>query len=266
MSTVRGTLDASWTAHQEVVAWERPGSRPPTLTRNEIHVWWADLDVPHARQQNLAVSLSGPERARAERLRFAHHRRRYAAGRGLLRELIGAYLDTDPAALRFRFGALGKPSLAQAGIDLCFNFSDSQRRGLFAFAWRRELGVDLECLDRQVNYERIAVRKFARTESRALLALPAIQRRDAFLACWTRKEGFGKAKGVGIRYPLDSVSLCADCAEPRLVIDDDGRNWRLEQIYPTAGHVGTVVYAGPAVRLRFFAVPDSGLGPRPGEE
>ena len=238
------------------MVWERPTSWPH-LAAGEIHVWWADLDVASPRREQLSGYLSAPERQRAGRLRRAHHHRRYVAGRGLLRELIGGYLDADPAGHRFKLGPLGKPSLSAPGAaELCFNFSDSVNRGLFAFAWERELGVDLECLDREVNHERISARKFTVGEHRALMALPAGSRRDAFLACWTRKEGYGKAKGVGIRYPLNSVSLCEDCVDPHLELagsPPDGA-WRLTQIYPTSRYVGSVVYPRAEVTLRFFEV------------
>ncbi len=240
------------------MVWQQPAPWP-RLAAGEIHVWWANLDLPRARRAQLFGYLSAPERERCERLRRAPHRRRYIAGRGLLRELISGYLGSDPAQHRFRLGVLGKPSLPSAGApELCFNFSDAVDRGLFAFAWQRELGVDLECLDREVHHERISARKFTGAEHQALMALPAAVRRDAFLACWTRKEGYGKARGVGIRYPLNSVSLCEDCANPRL--DTPGSHahgaWRLVQIYPTARYVGSVVYPPDAVTLRFFEVPD----------
>jgi len=249
-----------WVQSQEVVVWAKPADWP-RLTMTEIHVWWANLDVAPARRQRLFAYLSASERRRALRLRFAHLRDRYIAGRGLLRELIGRYLDADPAQHHFKLGSFGKPSLPTPGApELCFNFSDSTDRGLFAFAWERELGVDLECLDREVNHERISARKFTAREHRALMAMPVQVRRDAFLACWTRKEGFGKAKGVGIRYPLDSVSLCERCADPMFDIVEpapSGGAWRLVQIYPAPSYVGSLVYQEGDVTLRYFAVPDA---------
>jgi hypothetical protein len=78
---------------------------------------------------------------------------------------------------------------------------------------------------------------------------------DAFLACWTRKEGYGKAVGVGIRYPLDSVELCLDCAEPRFTIadpDEPDRFWQGEQVYPSREFVGTVVCEGRSRKLGYY--------------
>lgn len=244
-----------WLASQEVIDW-RSAAGDPRLGRQEMHVWWVRLDVSEARVDELSGYLSRGEHKRAGRLRSARHRRRYIVGRGLLRELISRYIDGNPATHCFQFGPLGKPSLpaGTGSLELCFNYTDSADRGLFAFAWARELGVDLECLDRDVLFERISARKFTSVEHRALMALSDNLRRAAFLACWTRKEGFGKAKGVGIRYPLNSVSLCEDCIDPHLEIADAGTRWNLKQIYPASNFVGSLVYHGTGLSMHYFAL------------
>jgi len=74
----------------------------PALTAGGIHLWRADLDSPLRPVAKLAETLAADERERAARFRFAEHRDRFIAGRGLLRELLAAYLDRSAAALRFR--------------------------------------------------------------------------------------------------------------------------------------------------------------------
>ncbi len=226
--------------------WTRPRQRP-VLEPRQVHVWSAPLDVPAAALARLRTFLTNAEIQRAERLRRPLHRARYVAARGYLRTLLGVYLHTDPAALRFRLGKFGKPFLAQerSADRLEFNSTDSQSMGLFGFIWGRELGVDLECLPRNTDYVRIARRKFAAIEAEHLAKIPATEQLTAFLACWTRKEAYGKALGVGIRYPLHEVVLCdaLQCAT-RPLIDSEQSTWVLKQIQPTPNSVAAIVVAG----------------------
>ncbi len=184
------------------------------------------------------------------------------AGRGIARELLGLYCGEHPAAIRFRFGRYGKPYLSDAvnGGGLYFNYTDSEGRALYAFADGCELGIDLEHLARAIRYRRIAARKFTESESAALLELPDSAGRRAFLGCWTRKEAYGKARGVGICYPLDSVDLCSDLVSPEMTIRDAGpsdaeRLWNLRQFNPDEQFVAAIVYAGASRQLRYFRYP-----------
>lgn len=230
--------------------------RCPDLGADEVHIWWADLDVAPSHRERFAASLNVHEHRRAARLRFEIHRRRYIGARGWLRQLLGEYLDVAPSDIAFDYGPLGKPALAAAdGLPrLQFNASDSQNIGVFAFSWERELGVDVECLPRDVSYAEIAERKFAAPEAAALRAFPPHERERAFLACWTRKEAYGKARGVGIRYPLDSVLLCERMTRSSLTLDDHapaaGVPWKLVQLQPHAGAVVALVVAGADWQLR----------------
>jgi 4'-phosphopantetheinyl transferase len=231
----------------------------PRLESGEIHLWWACLDVDEQRRRQLALTLSVRERERAARLRFDRHRNRYITGRGIVRKLLSHYLRRPPSTIRFEIGPYGKPSVLNPveGKQLCFNYADSKDMALYAFAHDCELGIDLESLARNIHYERIAMRKFTERESEALLELPDHKGRQAFLACWTRKEAYGKAKGFGICYPLDSVNLCTDCTTSSMTIADNSllngdEYWTLQQFYPNDHFVATIVYAGGARELRFF--------------
>ncbi len=228
----------------------------PALGPDEVHVWWAALDLPCGHLDRFAATLNEHERRRAARLRYPLHRNRYVAARGWLRLLLGEYLQRLPAAVEFEYGPLGKPALPRApgSPEICFNASDSQHVGMFAFALQRELGIDVECLPRSVDYDQIAARKFAPLEADALSVLPDTERQAAFLACWTRKEAYGKARGVGIRYPLDSVVLCDHMDEPSRLVHDappaHGVAWKLVQLQPNRRVIATVVVAGGGWRLR----------------
>ena len=145
--------------------------------------------------EKLEASLSPDERSRADRFHFPHDRYRFIAGRGILRALLGAYLDRDPKDLVFRYGPQGKPSLETNEDDhsVSFNLSHKQGLAVYAFARGRRLGIDLESISTAFPGEEIATRFFSPRELEELLALPPEARAEGFFLAWTRKEAYIKA-------------------------------------------------------------------------
>jgi phosphopantetheinyl transferase len=80
---------------------------------NEIHVWRAPLDRAVDVVSRLESALSPDEKARADRYHFVNDRNRFVVARGLLRELLGKYLQQNPASLSFSYGQHGKPSVSR---------------------------------------------------------------------------------------------------------------------------------------------------------
>ena len=230
----------------------------PELQDNEVHVWSADLDLDDWEIKSLRAVLSEREQARADRFKFDKHRRRYIASRGRMRELLGNYSGIRAENLAFQYGERGKPSLPEKinGVELKFNSTDSDEKALFAFAWEHELGIDLECIPREVEHDDLADRYFAPEEAEALKTFPEDKRQEAFLACWTRKEAFGKIEGIGIRYPLDSVCLCENLANPLYRVSSDqsiaGREWYLHQFQPGFDGVGTLAVSSEDVKINYY--------------
>src|SRR6185312_2802350 len=114
----------------------RPGTdRMTSLPLDEVHVWTASRDVPEDAVEAFRALLNDDERRRADRFAFPHDRRRFAVGRGLLRTILGRYLDRPPESLRFIANAHGKPRLDPAlDIDLPirFNLAHSGPRIVYA--------------------------------------------------------------------------------------------------------------------------------------
>lgn len=193
--------------------WQAPEGHP-VLESGAVHVWGAALDPEPGRLAALAATLTADESARAASCRLESQRRRFVAGRGQLRLLLGRYLGTDASEVRFVYGPHGKPALFQGGgaTALSFNVAHSGERALFAVGRERELGIDLERIREGVDHEAIAERFFAPGEAASLRRLPARRRTEAFFACWVRKEAYVKALGTGLsaprggfEAPIDSV-------------------------------------------------------------
>jgi 4'-phosphopantetheinyl transferase len=133
----------------------------------------------------------------------------------MLRRLLGAELQRDPAALDFQAGSHGKPRLAgaDAGSGLEFNLSHSGDHALLGCAWRHELGVDIEQWRDMRDEAALVQRYFSPAEQVAYAALPAARRSRGFFQCWTRKEAYVKAVGLGLGLPLDSFDVSLDDGE-----------------------------------------------------
>lgn len=239
----------------------------PALRSDEVHVWRASLAGPSPGPGTDSSLLSREEGDRAARFISADHRDRWAASRAILRRILAAYLGDDPAALRFRAGAQGKPALlrTEGHGDVRFNLSHSGGVALVAVALGREVGVDVERIREDAAGERLAERFFAPAEAAALRTIPARQRAPAFFACWTRKEAYLKARGVGLTFGLDRVIVPVLPEEPASLLAVEGEpgeasRWQLEDLRLAAGFAGAVAVEGRGSRILQLDWPPEGPG------
>lgn len=217
-----------------------------SLTARDLHLWVVRLDRSDETVAELERSLMSDEIRRADRFVFERDRRRFVVCRAALRTVLGGYLGCEPEALRFSYGEHGKPALSAArGAEIEFNVAHAADVGVFAFACGTPVGVDVEALDRTVDFEGLASRFFSAGETRQLLSLPAADRRAGFFNCWTRKEAYIKAIGDGLSCPLDSFGVSLTPGAPARLqwVDHDPREaecWQMTAFYPAAGFVGAV--------------------------
>jgi len=234
--------------------WEWPPD-PLTLEDDEVHVWRAQLDAPEAVIHQLRETLDPAEVARADRFHFEKDRRQFVVGRGLLRTLLGRYLNLKPDTLRFGYAAQGKPFLM--GIGCRFNLSHSGGVALIAVTANREAGIDLERIRPEFANETIAEEFFSSQEIAALRGLPAYVQPEAFFNCWTRKEAYLKARADGLSFPLGQFSVSLIPGDPAALLSvhgepDEIARWSLLHLNPGRGYVGALVVEGPRPRLRTF--------------
>ena len=195
----------------------------PESPLGDVRVWRAQIDSCSPKQfDELRAHLDSEENARAARFKFVRDQKNYIVTRGLLRSLLGALLNQDPAKLRFEYGARGKPRLASGSSSLVlrFNISHSNGWAMFAISDAVEVGIDLESMARLKRTEddliHLAARILSPNELAVWEALPdSASRPKAFLRAWTRKEAYAKATGLGIFHDLSSIELVLDGAAPR---------------------------------------------------
>jgi 4'-phosphopantetheinyl transferase len=232
---------------------------PPSSLRlkpGEVHVWRASLTLDRDATSQAWGLLSPEERRRALRMRFPLHRARTVASRGILRTLLGRYLDIAPQAVPIVVEPSGRPSLDDAASPrLTFSVSHAGPVVLLAIAADRAVGVDVERLRREVPFEQLAARFFAVSEARALNALPRSLLPAAFFACWTRKEALFKAWG-GEGGLVPSLKRFTVPVAPRLdpitvtATRDSGR-WELTTLDPGPGFAAALALEVPAVTTCF---------------
>jgi 4'-phosphopantetheinyl transferase len=184
-----------------------------------VALWLCHLERASADIAILSRLLSAQEQARAERFGTVLLRRRWIAGRAMLRSLLGRTLKVDPAAVRLRRGGRGRPEIdGDHAVD--FNVSHTGDRALIAIATGLKVGtrvgIDIEHEDRPVNTDGLA-RKFLTERERAEIApLASDVRRQRFLRLWTCKEAMSKATGDALSAPFRRMDVALDDG-PRLV-------------------------------------------------
>jgi 4'-phosphopantetheinyl transferase len=225
-----------------------------SLKEKEVQVWCADLEPEADRLAALQETLAAVEIERANRFHFWRDKRRYIAGRGILRVLLGRYLNDPTPDVEIAYSEHDKPFLPTSRVQ--FNLSHSKGIGLYAFCLGAEIGIDLEEIRPISDAEGIAARFFSSGEYARFQAVPEEKRNDAFFTCWTRKEAFIKAVGEGLSYPLDSFEVAFLPGEEVRLLSIQGSEkeavrWSLYSLSPAAGFVGALAVSGRDWRLSY---------------
>jgi 4'-phosphopantetheinyl transferase len=107
--------------------------------------------------------------------------------------------------LRFTYGASGKPALVGVTDAPAFNLAHSGNWCVCAVAKAGEIGIDIETLNTELDYAKLAELFFSVAEKRCLQACPQHRRRRFFFRIWTRKEAWLKGKGSGFSDPVQDI-------------------------------------------------------------
>jgi len=160
-----------------------------------------------------------------------------------MRRLLLAHIaDINPTDLIFNESDHGKPRLL--GADFEFNTSHTQDVGVIVTG-DAPLGVDIEAVDRPMDYLQFAKRSFTEEEFLDISKERDDDLRLAFFNCWTGKESYIKALGLGLHKDLRSFSVqCTPGAVPGLrwdgESDGDLNLWRFERV-STDKYIATIV-------------------------
>ena len=206
-----------------------------TLAGRHAHLWWIRPDTltdPAALARCRAL-LTDDEREKTDRFRFARDRHTCLMTRVLVRTTLSRYCDVPPARWRFRTNAYGRPEIGTPPSTIRFNLSHTHGLIVCLVSRGREVGVDVESLNRANRWLDLSERFFAPREAAALRRVDASKRPTRFLEYWTLKESYVKARGLGLAIPLTGFSFdlparVRDDISIRFTpaIDDDGGRWQ----------------------------------------
>jgi 4'-phosphopantetheinyl transferase len=226
------------------------------LEENEVHIFAAPLDLTQQELEKRAATLSLSEKERAAKFKFDKHRNRFIAGRGLLREALARYLQTEPSALDFNYSERGKPEfstqLLTSGIH--FNLAHSEDLALLAITRIGSIGVDVEHIRPVNNVEELVARFFSKREDELFQKLSAMEKPAAFFNLWTRKEALLKATGEGIGSRLNQVEVSFLPGEPARLLAISGdtekaAQWTLKELSPAPGFVAALAIESQNLRV-----------------
>jgi len=203
-------------------AWSWRDSRPAPAWLDEFSaeapVVWLAWVTESACPDGMRSLLPREEQHRWERLRHDADRRRFLVGRALLRILAGAQMNLPPERVELVYGPYGKPSIAvpKDRPPWYFNLSHSGDLVLLAFQRTHPVGVDVEQVRTDLDWDAVALRSFPADQYREWAALGAEDRGSAFFKIWTRREAGFKAMGVGIAHggPADNGLTYYDLSLP----------------------------------------------------
>ncbi len=220
------------------------------LSKDTVHLWSAALDARQFPPEHYWTSLSADEQQRAQRFATRELRERFIIARGLLRRLLGAYLQQAAHRLIFSYTEKGKPFLQNAA-PFCFNMSHTNTQVIYAIA-QQAVGVDIEQIRDNLKHEELTRLLLCEAELRAWQAVPLAQRRLSFFRTWTRKEALLKASGKGLAGNMRQ--LCLPLSPQVLALHDyftpiENHAWTLYDLPQQQQSVGCLVTQSPLKKL-----------------
>lgn len=183
-----------------------PQASPPALGEGDLHLWRIPIghpDAPEDRGRDELAEACLPligedQRVRALRMNYPPARGRYIRAQAGLRRVLGLYLGAAPQSLVFRYGPVGKPSLAAAPKGFEFNLTTTHDLALVGISLGSPLGVDCERIRPRRGLRGIARRMFEPGRADTIASLPEAEALTAFYRAWTALEADAKSDGRGL--------------------------------------------------------------------
>lgn len=223
------------------------------MLENEIHIWKIDASE-FKNISSIQRQVLPEEAAHANKFSNEELTNNWLIARAGLRNILSEYLDLLPLDIAFKKELHGKPYLQDT--ELKFNVSHSHNHILVSINWGAEIGVDCEVVRSNIEIESISRNHFSQTEFEYLNNLNPSERLKAFYRCWTRKEAFVKAIGLGMSLPFSDFSVSVAPDEPARIISIkdnlyDVAEWAISDILQ-AGIPAALAINRTSVTTKFF--------------
>jgi 4'-phosphopantetheinyl transferase len=215
----------------------------PQLLKGEIHLWTASLNPAPETIERLRSVLSPEESKKASYFKFVRQQHGYIISQAVLRILISAYLDTEPAEVILVASKKGKPFLINEP-SLFFNISNSHEICVYAFSWDSEVGVDIEKIRELPDLDQLIEKNLTAGEKAYFLKNPD-RKLSLFFQFWTFKESYLKAIGEGMRLTPENLEFSLDDGNIRLRSVKYGfedTDWQFKGFTREGNYTGTLTY------------------------
>jgi 4'-phosphopantetheinyl transferase len=219
-------------------------ARPIVLDECKVALFSAAVSTSADVTAALFELLDDDERRTAARLVLDKDQHLFVLAHALLR--YGLWRVTAAANWRFRVDRFGKRELETPFGDpaLRFSLSHSDTLAACAISVGHDVGVDLEAVDHQFEFDEIAATHFASHERAQLAARVGTRRVDAFYQLWTLREAVAKAIGHGLAvdlphfvFTLEPLSLAISA--------DHAHRWHIEQRWLEPRHWASLAVHHP---------------------
>lgn len=190
------------------ILWGKPPKKLQA-DRSELHVWQIKYDIEYL-YASLISLLSFEEIHDANTFFLKKNYRRYQISHGIKRLILAKYLNTSPKSIIFHCNNYGKPFIApwQNPCNLQFNLSHSNNLILMAVTIKDNVGIDVEYNENELSENELISDIFSHKEQFFFSNLNDKQEKKlAFYRCWTRKEAYLKANGIGLTVDLKNISV-----------------------------------------------------------
>ncbi|HSG42930.1 MAG TPA: 4'-phosphopantetheinyl transferase superfamily protein [Anaerolineales bacterium] len=235
-------------------------AHPPedlALGSTQVDIWRVSIsDFASNSVRWMESILSVDEMKRAYRFLFEADRHRFVVSHTSLRDILSRYLYKSPQDIEFAANEHGKPVISPP-TKLDFNLSHSGDFALIGITHGKKIGVDVEKHRLDMEHKKIAQRFFSDKEISELQNLPDDQKITGFFNCWTRKEAYIKAHGLGLLLPLGDFDVSLSSNEPAVLRatrpdSQEALQWRLISVDVNPGYAGAVAVRGIDAECRFW--------------
>tara|TARA_R110002110_G_scaffold415800_1_gene656291 strand:+ start:47776 stop:48507 length:732 start_codon:yes stop_codon:yes gene_type:complete len=172
------------------------------INLNDLHLWCLKtsdfLNIINTKY----IILSHEEKSIAEKFVYEKDFQRYCVSHILLRLVLEKYLNADASSIKFKINKWHKPYLKNN--PLVFNLTHSNEVAIIAISRSGLLGVDVEYV--KPTYSKELISSFMNfAEQQYFKRLDSTEQIKYFYKCWTCKEAFIKAIGLGMSFPLKNI-------------------------------------------------------------
>ncbi|MHC2069186.1 4'-phosphopantetheinyl transferase family protein [Bremerella sp. T1] len=216
------------------------------IAPSELHLWRISFDEGQSIVDELHKQLSEAEQLKASKYFREDQAQKYVVFHAALRDILARYLDVEPAGITYETSQFGKPNVIRGQADgLQFNLTHSGELAVVAVSHDIEVGVDIERIREVRSFASMLERCLSDAERKDICAHQEPDRYRQFLRFWTHKEAYLKTVGVGLRAPLDRLTLDLQAPEARKVVNHfdvfpQKPAVRLMELAPCEGFVGAV--------------------------